>query len=231
MLSERTYWIILITVFVAFATLIWLLLVPYRWIEYNLGVNLFTSSIFMVLTVISLSLLANLRERREWKNVETWVKRRMEKQLYTLFNILARFIYPKQFRPVPSKEEMLKILKALNEMKEATLNEYAHHYYFPKPRDDLSVYQLDVLFRFKRYLSDLEIKYFRFLKPEIRLSLMEIQDLLDSIEADFSLVKRFEESQEVVEKSMPESILRIMKEIYKLHKIGIEIYPKQGSHQ
>jgi len=225
MLSDKVYWIILITVFIAFAFLIWLMLVPYQWIEYNLGVNLFTSSIFMVLTVIFLSLLVDLREKREWKSVEISVKRRLGKQLYYLFNILARFIYSKQFRPNPSKEEMLEILEALNGMKEATLDEYAYHYYFPKPLDDLSVYQLDVLFRFKRYLSDLEIKYFRFFKPEIRLSLMEIQDHLDSIEADFNLVKRFEGSQEVVEKSMPKSILGIMKEIYKLHKVGIEICP------
>lgn len=122
------------------------------------------------------------------------------------------------------------ILKALNEMKEATLTEYAYNY-FPKPLDDLSVYQLDVLFRFKRYLSDLETKYFRFFKSEICLSLMEIQTLLNSIEADFSLVKRFEGSQNVVEKSMSESILRIMKEIYKLHKMGIEIRRKKKSER
>jgi len=226
MLSEKIYWIILIVAFAGFALSIWLVLIPYEVVEYNLGVNLFTSSIFMVLTVIFLSLLANLRERREWKNVETWVKRKMGEQLYYLFNILARVIYPKQFSPDPPKEQMLTILKALNEMKEATLTEYAYNY-FPKPLDDLSVYQLDVLFRFKRYLSDLETKYFRFFKSEICLSLMEIQTLLNSIEADFSLVKRFEGSQNVVEKSMSESILRIMKEIYKLHKMGIEIYPKQ----
>lgn len=103
MLSEKIYWIILIVAFAGFALSIWLVLIPYEVVEYNLGVNLFTSSIFMVLTVIFLSLLANLRERREWKNVETWVKRKMGEQLYYLFNILARFIYPKQFSPDPLK--------------------------------------------------------------------------------------------------------------------------------
>ena len=224
-MSEKSYWIILITVFIALALLVGFVLMPYRWIEYNLGVNLFTSSIFMVLTVIFLSLLVDLREKREWKNVEIWVKKRMRKKLYDLFDILARFIFPKQFRPHPPKEEVLKILEALNEMKEATLTEYAYHYYFPKPLDGMSAYQLDILFRFRRYLSDLEIKYFHFIKPEIRISLMEIQNYLDSIEADFDLVKRFESSEEVVEESMAKSILGVMKEIYKLHKMGIEIYP------
>lgn len=181
----------------------------------------------MIGTVILLMFVFEVTEYIKWKNVEKWVKRRIGKRLYSLFNILARFIYTKkQFRPTPSKEEMLKILKVLSEVKEAKLNEYARYYYFPKPRDDLSVYQLDVLFRFKRYLSDLETKYFRFLKPEIRLSLMEIQDHLDIIEEDFNLVKRFEETQEIAEKSMSKSILGIMKEVYKLHKLGIEIYPQ-----
>jgi len=183
----------------------------------------------MVFTVVFLSLLTNLREKREWKDVETWVKRRMGKQLYSLFDILARFIYPEQFKPRPSKEELLRILEDLNEMKGATLNENAIYYYFPKPSDDLSAHQLDVLFTFRKYLSDLEIKYFRFIKPEIRISLMEIQNNLDSIESLFNLVKRFESSEEVVKNSMAEPILAIMKEIYKLHKMGMEVYPEQES--
>jgi len=180
----------------------------------------------MVFTVVFLSLLTNLREKREWKDVETWVKRRMGKQLYSLFDILARFIYPKQFKPRPSKEELLRILEDLNEMKGATLNENTIYYYFSKPSDDLSAHQLDVLFTFRKYLSDFEIKYFRFIKPEIRISLMEIQRNLDSIESLFSLVKRFESSEEVVKKSMAEPILAIMKEIYKLHKMGMQIHPE-----
>lgn len=181
----------------------------------------------MALTVVFLSLLVDLREKQEWKDVEIWVMGKLRKRLYKLFNILARFIYPETFPTRPSKEEVFRILDALKEMKEATLNDYAYHYYFPEPLDDMSIYQLDILFGFKKYLSDLESKYSRFIDPKIRISLMEIQSYLDSLEADFNLVTKFPSSQEVVEKDMPKSILGIMKEIHKLHKLGVEIYPKQ----
>jgi len=117
----------------------------------------------------------------------------------------------------------LEILEYLNKMDEATLTPYAYKYYFPKPRDNLSLYQLDILYRIGKYLSDLEIKYFQFIKPKLRISLMEVQTYLESFYADFDLVKRFEDSKDVVEKTMPKSILGIMKEIYKIHKMGIKL--------
>lgn len=182
------------------------------WFLFGLGIPLVTSPLIFWFI-----------ERREWKNVETAVKKRMIQQLYTLFNILARFICDEQFTPVPSKEEVVQMLETFNRLEEAKLNEQAYYYYFPKPNNEMSFYQLDVLFRFKKYLSDLELKYFRLIKPKIRESLMAIQDHLSDIEYDFELVKKFSGSQAVVERAMPKSILAIMKEIYKLHKLGIEI--------
>ena len=214
---------------IAFVLIIFDFFVLFAFVPMNpdLGYNIFSEVWGIIATVLLLMLIVEVREHSEWKNVEIWVKTRMGKQLFNLFNILSRFIYPEIFSPVPSKEKVLTILEAINEMKEATLTEYAYNH-FPKPASDMSVYQLDILFRYRRYLSDLEIKYFRFIKPKIRISLMEIQKYLDSIEADFDLVKRFESSETVVEKSMVKSILGILKEIYKISQAGTAIYPKQN---
>ncbi|MDH5689649.1 MAG: hypothetical protein OEZ48_17505 [Candidatus Bathyarchaeota archaeon] len=223
MIKERDYWIYLIAIFGSFALVIWLCLVPYNFLEYNLAVNLFTSSIFMVLTVVFLSWLAELREQREWMNVERWVMRKLAKHLYHLVNILARFIYPEIFRTRPSKQEFLKILESLNSMNEATLKEHAY-YYFPMPSDRFAQSQIDILSKYGKYLSDIETKYARFLRPELYVSLVKIQDYLESIFEDFDLAREFEDAQEVAERSLSKSILEMMKEIYKVHKMGIEIY-------
>jgi len=226
MISEKSYWFLLILGFIVFALLIWFWLIPYGIVEYSLGVNLFTSSIFMVLTVIFLSYLIALREKREWRTVETWVKKMIGRQLYHVFNTLARFIYSEPFSPAPSKDEILKILEDLNEMQKPSLTDYAFNYYLPKPSDRLSFYELEALFKLRGYLNELEIKYFRFMEPEICIPLSEIQNELDAIESDFNLLKADEMAEDAIEKPMANSVLKIMKEIYKLHKIGIPIYRK-----
>jgi len=227
MLSEKTYLIILILGFTGITLFIWLMLIPYGIVEYNLGVNLFTSSIFMVLTIVFLSWLFNLREKQEWKNVEALVNKRIGKYHYSLFDILARFIYPQIFRPHPNKEKVLEILKALNGTKKATLATHANQNYFSRPLDPLSEEQLEILFKLRKYIGNLEIKHSRFIKPKILMSLMEIENCLDIIEEDFNLFKKFPGSGKAVKEEIAKSILMIMKEIYKIHKMGIEIYPKQ----
>ena len=223
-LSKRFFYCFIGSVLV----LVWFIGIPFFLylgiINEDLALNLVSEIWGLFFTLLMFVVLLECRDWLEWKSFEDTIKKRMGKQLYTLFNILGRFVYSETFKPDLSKEETLKILKSLSEMKEAKLNDYAN-YYLPTPKDDLSSYQLEILFRYRHYLSDYETKYFRFLKAETRSSLLEIQERLDAIEEDFRLVKRFEGSQDVVEKSMAESILRIMKEIYNLHKkMEIPIY-------
>jgi len=208
-------------------SLIEFVLIPYGVLDYNLGINLISESIGIVLTVVFLIWLVALREKREWANVEELVEKRIGRYLYILFEIFARLIYNRQFSSHPRREEILKILRALNDMKEANLNEDVYNYYFPKPLDDFSAQQLDRPFRWGRRLSDLEIRYFRFIKPEIHFSLMKIQSYLNAIETGFALVKMFDSREEVAKKEIARSILGTMKQIYRIHKMGIEINPFQ----
>jgi hypothetical protein len=92
LLSEKTYWFALSVAFTVLALLIWLWFIPYGILEYNLAVNLFTSSIFMVLTVVLLSWLLDLREKQEWKNVKTAVFSILSTELSLLFQELLNFV-------------------------------------------------------------------------------------------------------------------------------------------
>jgi len=103
-MSSEKFFMCLTAIFLVLAPVFWL----YTNLEYNLRVNLFTGFLFMGLTVFSLSWLAEKREKREWKNVEKWVMCRLGRELYKLFNILGRFIYPKVFRSIPSEGEFWK---------------------------------------------------------------------------------------------------------------------------
>lgn len=78
MLSEKAYWVILIVVFIGLALSIWFWLIPCGIVEYNLGVNLFTSSIFMLMTIVFLSWLFVFREKMYWKTVEKKVHSTIE---------------------------------------------------------------------------------------------------------------------------------------------------------
>lgn len=89
MLSEKSYWIILIASFAIFALSIWLYFIPYHIMEYSLGVGFFTSAIFMVLTIVFLSWLFNLRETRQWEHV----KKRALKLLGTRTNSDDQILY------------------------------------------------------------------------------------------------------------------------------------------
>lgn len=70
MISEKAYWLILSIGFSSFVLIIWIWLVPCNILEYNLAVSLFTSSLFMVLTVFFLTLIFNAQQNKRWNKVK-----------------------------------------------------------------------------------------------------------------------------------------------------------------
>jgi hypothetical protein len=226
MLSEKEYWIFLIVVFACFALGLIVWLIPSKIVEYNLGVNLLTSSIFMILTVFFLSWLSKLRQDREWQDMKKQVENSLSRELYEIFCFLGGFVYPDQISPLPLKDEVLRVLERINETKEASLADSAYLYY-PKPQDWLLQHNLERFFDLKQSIGDLEIRYFNLMKPEIRTSLMEIQDDLTSIRDIFDFVRKEETTEGTFEQPLADSILHILKEIYMLHKKGIEVYNRK----
>lgn len=196
----------------------------------ELTYNIVSEIVGIIATIILLMFVIEFREERKWQNVDGLVKKRLGIQLYFIFIFLARFVYSKSYGTLPSREEVIEILEELNEMEKPTLTNHAYQYYFPKPVDKTSVFNLEGLFERKQNIMEIEMKYSHLLKPKLIYSLSEIQNCLNSIKSYFTMLGNYPESiqlQEIVKEAMPKKILEIMKEIHKIHEMRIDIRPKQ----
>ena len=71
------------------------------------------------------------------------------------------------------------------------------------------------------YLSEIEDKHFKFLDAEIQASLMDIEECLHAITVQLRNVRVGEED---FYESISSQIMKIMKEICNLDRLGIEVY-------
>lgn len=226
--SRAKYYAFVVVFLIALDLFILYYLVP---INPDLNLNLFSEIWGIIATVLLLMVVIEYREYKEWKTSEKQVNKRLGLQLYGIFDILARFVYPTPYELRPSKEEVTRILKELNTMKDPPLTKYVYQNFLPKPVDSASLFLLENLFEYKQNIVELEMKYSRFLQQDLMYSLMEIHDNLNSIKNYFNLLKTYPNDVQlpkVIEQAMPKPVFRIMKELYKIHKMGLEIRPKQS---
>lgn len=185
MLSEKVYWGILIAVFIGIALLIWLWFVPVGFVEYNLGVNLFTSSIFMVFTIVFLSWFVTLRERIQWKAVREEVYLNIKDCISTVFNEIFDIVEG----GIHTKASLLGIednkarenaafseLCRLKELREIKLDPIMFDVTFGGKGSQ------EVFSSISRELGDLQVKYSKFLSPHVTFSLMRVQQCLRAFE-------------------------------------------------
>lgn len=243
MLSEKSYWIILIVTFTGIALLIWLWFIPYGIVEYNLGVNLLTSSIFMILTIVFLTWLFGLREKNQWKVVENEVYSSIRRNLRRIFTGILTYV-----------EDADEIRESLGKMRGSETKDKFLVNELCKLKDAEEI-RLDVLvvkalleeriliepFVTKaRELSNIQLKYSKFLSPKLTLSLMKIQDYINDLESSSNLLASIKMLYEVSGKEMTDEkrekmldsfvslisifLEQLIEEIYTLHKMGM-IFP------
>jgi len=249
--SLRIFWVFLIAFFSIFALLVWFWFIPYENLEYNLGINLFSSSIFMVLTIISLNVLLNAREKSEWKTVKDYVYRTIQGELGIVFNEILNYVengrafqmsllYSQDRKT--RNENGLSELQKLKDAKELRLSSVDLAYLL-EHKSGLKVF-LDV----SKNLSEVEIKYSRFLLPQLALSLMKIRDSIRLLETmpqlhtslknlspilNTSMLKEIQEMKDDIPKItsaaisifISTSFKKILEEIYNIHKMEIEFSP------
>jgi hypothetical protein len=87
-ISEKHYWILLIASLTGFSLLVMFILIPYGVVEYNLGINLFTNSVFMVLTIFFLSWMINLQEKKRYKFFQNSIQSRIADHI----NVLSTWV-------------------------------------------------------------------------------------------------------------------------------------------
>ena len=237
------YWFFLAVLFGVFALLIWFGLIPYGIVEYNLGVNLFTSSVFMVLTIIFLSWLFTVREKNEWKIVKDEIYSMIQDEIGILFNEILNFtenglmlkisfsVLDKKTRKEASFSELCKLKDAtelkLNALELKLLLEGKT----PTPLETF----LDVA----QNLNDIEIKYSRFLPPQLLLSLIKIRHSIRFLETTVKLhinikvsptlnkimPKEIQEMENEIPKIISASFKKLLEEIHNIHKSGIQLSP------
>lgn len=104
----------------------------YGILEYNLGVNLFTSSISTVLTIVFLNFLFPSREQNEWKTVKDEVYSMIQMELGAMFNGILNYVEDSFItqsyllnlkKKETRKEPLLSALTELKDTKELKLNE------------------------------------------------------------------------------------------------------------
>ena len=161
MLSEKSYWIILIIGLIIFVSLIEFMLIPYEILDYNLGINLISEGIGILFTIIFLTWLFSLRESRQWKPVEDEVIRRIGVRLHDIcFDFINLIKLSVQTPPEATAEEYRRIfftqLEEVNRKEQIELNDLgkktlSKQEFIRSLRDDYD------------YLNNLETKYPRFL--------------------------------------------------------------------
>jgi len=241
LLSEKNYWIILIIAFTGLALSIWFWLIPQEIIEYNLGVNLFTSSIFMVVTVVFLSWLFTLRERTQWTNVKNEVYGSIQDNLSAIFDgilgVVEEGLYFKQSLLSTKDRETRKKLSLdelckLKDAKEIRLDPIMLKVFLG---DRKMIFEPFLSIR--KSLSDIEMKYSRFFSPQLTVSLIAIQHSIEllgyagqmhaltnvseqEIENLTNVLKQ--ETETIIPHMISLSFKVLIEEIYNIHKMGIE---------
>lgn len=177
-------------------------------------------------TVIVIMLVLDLREYFQWRPIKDKVMETIGTELYEIFRDFAGLCKCPHYSWIDIEESgeeyaerifftQLEQLKEKVELEEQGKKVFSNGYL------------ATLLERVASHLSEVEAKYSRFLDAELRLSLMEIQDTLNRFSIDLILRKKepsWYENDELFFLIVSNNIQTIVEEIYKIHKMGIEIF-------
>jgi heme oxygenase len=227
MLSERSYWIILTVFFTGFAFLIWFILIPYGVIEYNLGVNLFTSSIFMVFTIVLLGWLLNLRANSEWELIKNRILEQLRGITDSLFDLLQNLC---EVNTQGEDNKGVKILK-LSNLENVHLRPDVETY-LSKDNVNLEGYIL-CLEEIVKYLDDIERYYSRFLEAKLMDAVMKLNESTRNLAFNLKRLKRIgwgpykEKEKEYIESTITPFVKETLVAIYEMYNVGVDIVPER----
>ena len=234
MLSEKTYWFVLIIAFSGFSLTIWFWLMPYQIVEYNLGVNLLTSSIFMVFTIVFLSWLSRLRERLQWKSARDQLYHEISARLFSIFRQVFLFVDPTAIGDMPKTVFARRLEKLSNESDEDF--QYMLESTYLQSEKEISAIIKGWARRDRDFIS-MEMHNFQsFFDPELRVHMVNILSALGDLEylldlkEKHSIANPWGQGQFIIDLYLGRisySIHTIVKEIHEVSKMGIEIYRQQ----
>lgn len=131
MVTERTYWVLLIVGLVLFIVVDIVWIMPTHW---DIGVNLFTDAIFTMFTIVFLTWIFTIREKRELEPVREVALRRLKPLVDHLFLLLQNLCELK-----PKGKKVRSLLLELSSQGTIQLR-HDIEIYFSKNRSDLEGY-------------------------------------------------------------------------------------------
>lgn len=216
----QTYGVLIFGLIVALVP-IWLWLIPS---DPNLGYGVFSNFIGMIGTIVFLMYLMETRDNHEWKPVKQKVYDRIRIELDAILSLSLDLFEPRwtTLKP-PAMGIRIKDLVWL--WSEETSDIEFTKALRSSAKTKLSKGTYLGIFEMRRgLLNEIETKYSRFLQPDLMISLMEIQNNLLSITIYNNVLLRTSENhQDPIFEKISKKIHTIVKEIYKIHRMGIEI--------
>jgi len=185
------------------------------------GHNLISELWGILATVLLFMIILDLREELLKKSLKKKLFERIGTELHDNFTVITKFVEVSEKAPLDQ-------LKELSNKEKLEMSQGAYKY-FPKPESPVDAFSLNRLLKSRERLGDLELKFLESMEPNLRLSLMEIQYNLDRLHHAFYDLSLLDKESFLVD-SLIEMMLKpvhtIIKEIYKIHKMGIEIRPR-----
>ena len=243
---RAAYLSLIVSFFFALALLDWFVLIPCGIWEYNLGVNILTSSIFMALTIVLLTLLFNALDESEWKPVKEYVYQSIQAELGLLFMEMLNYVkdgwaikssFMTSVDQKTSDEIALSELRKLKDAKQMKLDESKLQILFTHPSE------LNAFSEALNNLTELQIMYHRFFPSQLTKSFMKIRDSIRGLEQTARSQKPLRDMMGLPETTEPikdemlkanSTLLResvsfffkeMMQEIDNIHQMGIEFSP------
>ena len=219
LLSRWFYYLLIAVVFLILIVVVFPSLIQGQVISRDFGHNLISEFWGILATLVLLIMIFEMREELLKKSLKERIFERIGTELHDDFEVLKDFVKVSQKEPLDQLEE-------LSQKEKVELSQHAYRY-FPKPENPIDAFFLDRLLKSRERIGDLESKYFELMEPQLRISLMEIQRNLDRLNSAIDTIDRLggESLEDWFFELMLKSVHTIIREIYKIHKMGIEIYP------
>lgn len=239
MLSKRRLYAYLIAVLFLFIVGV-IIYTSYMPSFFNIGLDLCINAGFTIFTIIFLNYLFDYREDTVWKRVKNQVYKRISKQFFGLFLDLSVFckrntvIRHSTAKTEKENEEEFnnQFISELEELYKKTKLTDSGRNFLLKVDSEFMAY-ISLIKSREQSLSNIELKYSKFLSPELSESLMIVQDKLQSLSMNMrkkaSKDFMFTLSDEEYLKKVTNLLQDIFKEIYKVQskpELGISFPPK-----
>jgi len=202
-------------------TLIWLL--PNALGGHDMAANFIVEIFGLFFTLVAFMIFFDLRESLKWKAIEAKVKRRIGRQVRTIFTELTILCEVESV----IKGTRIHDGEAWNDLSRRQLNQLvSSQVSLSKLGKELlddsdQRHNLRSFLDSRRiYLSDLEGKYLRFLSSELQESLMDMQDSLEKLCFEMKVRRT---KADAFHKAITDLIAEIMSQIARARKHGLDI--------